>query len=120
MSLTDHGERTADDFIVSRDFAKQLADAQRTIARENGCAFFDTYEATGGKGTAARWQRAGLMGPDLGHPTGAGHELIGGLVVNAILHAYGEYRVKMEGKPLPELTGASASRDAAAGDAKKP
>jgi lysophospholipase L1-like esterase len=103
MSVTDHGKRMADNSIQSRKFAKQLSKAQREVARQNGCGFFDTYEAMGGTGTAARWFRAGLLAPDLGHPTGAGHEVIAGLVANAILHGYEEYRRRMVGKPLPEL-----------------
>jgi lysophospholipase L1-like esterase len=111
MSLTDHGERLPDDSIVSRKFAKELTKAQQEVARQNGCGFFNTYEATGGRGTAARWYRSGLIAPDLGHPTGAGHELIAGLVVNAILYGYEQYRARMTGQPLPELAPTvSASR----------
>ena len=102
VSVIDHGERKADDSIVSRPFAKKLANAQREVARQNGCAFFDTYEAMGGSGTAARWYRSNprLMAPDLGHPTGSGHEVIAGLVSNALLYAYEQYRERMTGKPL--------------------
>lgn len=105
MSVTDHGERTADDRIVSKKFAKVLANAQREVARRNDCAFFDTYEATGGEGMASRWYRANprLIAPDLGHPTGTGHEVIAGLLANAILYGYEEYRARMQGQPLPEL-----------------
>jgi lysophospholipase L1-like esterase len=116
MSLTDHGVRTPDDRIVSRPFTKELVDAQREIARHNGCAFFNTYEATGGEGTAARWHRAGLIAPDLGHPTGAGHEVIGGLLVNAILHGYEEYRARMEGEPLPDGAGVRYATPSMSGD----
>lgn len=105
MSLTDHGERTADDRIVSKPFVKRLVAAQREVARAAGCGFFDTYHATGGEGTVARWYRAipRLIAPDLGHPTGTGHEVIAGLVSNAILYGYEQYRARMVGKPLPEL-----------------
>jgi lysophospholipase L1-like esterase len=105
MSVTDHGERTADGRIVSRSFTKTLAEAQREVARRSGCAFFDTRAAMGGEGTVARWFRASprLISPDLGHPTGVGHEVIAGLLANAILHGYEEYRTRMVGKPFPEL-----------------
>jgi len=106
LSVTDHGERTEYDEIVSRKFAKELSKAQREVARQNGCAFFDTYAAMGGEGSVARWFRASprLISPDLGHPTGAGHEVIGGLVANAVLHGYDSFRRRMEGQPLPELS----------------
>jgi lysophospholipase L1-like esterase len=105
LSVTDHGERKEDDTIVSRPFAKELARAQREVARQNGCGFFDTYEAMGGEGSVARWYRSSprLISPDLGHPNALGHEVIAGLLSNAILHGYEEYRTRMEGKPLPEL-----------------
>lgn len=113
MSLTDHGKRTPDGRIVSRPFAAKLAKAQRAAAEENGCGFFDTYAATGGEGTAARWYRArpALLTPDLGHPTSFGHEVIAGLLVNALLHGYQEYRARMEDKPLPSLDAPSKPHD---------
>lgn len=112
MSVTDHGKRTADDKIESRKFAQVLSKAQREVARENGCGFFDTYEAMGGRGSVARWFRARprLISSDLGHPTGSGHEVIAGLLVNALLHGYEDYRMRMEGKPLPELSTGLANK----------
>jgi lysophospholipase L1-like esterase len=105
MSVTDHGRRTADGRIVSRKFAKRLSEAQRQVAEENACAYFDTYQATGGEGTVARWYAAQprLISSDLGHPNGLGHEVIAGLLANAILFAYEEYRDRMTGTPLEEL-----------------
>jgi lysophospholipase L1-like esterase len=105
MSTTDHGERGPGGDILSRKFAHDLAKAQRKIAHEGGCGFFDTFEATGGVGMAARWFRASppLLSPDLGHPTGAGREVIAALLSDALLYGYEQYRQRMEGKPLPEL-----------------
>lgn len=119
MSLTDHGKRVANGEIVSVAFGKRLAQAQREVARRNGCAFFDTYEAIGGTGTAARWFRARprLISPDLGHPNGLGHELIAGLVANALLYGYQDYRLRSAGKPFPELAAGLALRGAAAAEA---
>jgi lysophospholipase L1-like esterase len=115
MTLTDHGERSAGGRIVSRPFAKALARAQAEVARRNGCGFFDTYEATGGEGTAARWARSQprLISPDLGHPSSEGHELIAGLVSQALLAAYERYRVQMAGKPLPSALLTESDRPAA-------
>jgi hypothetical protein len=116
MSVTDHGKRLADDSIVTRDFVEVLSNAQREIARENGCGFFDTYRAMGGRGSVARWYRARprLISPDLGHPTGLGHEVIAGLLTDAILYGYEDYRSRMEGKPLPELSARNGSDGGAA------
>lgn len=104
MSVLDHGKRT-NDHIASIPFAGELARAQGEVARRNGCAFFDTYEATGGEGTVARWYRAKprLISADLGHPNSLGHKVIADLVVDAILHGYQEYRKQNVGEPLEEL-----------------
>jgi lysophospholipase L1-like esterase len=103
LSVIDHGDRKADDSIVSKPFTKTLSNAQREVARQSGCGFFDTYEAMGGKGSAARWYRSNprMMAPDLGHPTGTGHEVIAGLVANALFYGYEQYRERMVGQPLP-------------------
>ncbi|HNS98434.1 MAG TPA: GDSL-type esterase/lipase family protein [Polyangiaceae bacterium] len=105
LSMTDRGERTVQGTVVSRKFAKQLSKAQREVAKRNGCGYFDTYEATGGDGSIAKWYRANppLISPDLGHPSAAGHEYIASLVANAILHGYQQYRDRMAGSPLPTL-----------------
>jgi lysophospholipase L1-like esterase len=105
ISPIDHGRRLPTGEIATKSFVGSLVKAQREVALENGCAFFDTYQATGGEGTAARWFRARprLISPDLGHPTQFGHEVIAGLVADAILSGYEQYRRRMEGKPLPEL-----------------
>jgi len=115
LSPIDHGRRLRNGDIAPKSFVKQLVDAQREVARRNGCGFFDVYSATGGEGTAARWFRARprLISPDLGHPTEVGHEVIAGLVANAILAGYEQYRARMQGEPLPELA-QGASSDAAA------
>jgi lysophospholipase L1-like esterase len=105
MSVTDHGRRAPDGRIVSRKFARALADAQHEVARRSGCGFFDTYAATGGEGTVARWFAASprLISSDLGHPNSLGHEVIAGLLANALLYGYEQYRDRMTGRPLPEL-----------------
>jgi hypothetical protein len=108
----DHGRRLANGDIAPKAFVKPLVEAQREIARQSGCGFFDVYTATGGEGTAARWFRARprLISPDLGHPTPLGHDVIAGLVADAILAGYEQYRARMQGKPLPELASRGAER----------
>jgi hypothetical protein len=103
LSVIDHGERKTDDRIVTKSFVQPLVAAQREVARQNGCAFFDTFQAMGGEGTAARWYRSNprMMAPDLGHPTGTGHEVLAGLIAHALLYDYDEFRLRMAGKPLP-------------------
>jgi lysophospholipase L1-like esterase len=105
MSLIDHGERGPGGEIRSRKYGAVLAQAQRKVAKDKGCGFFDTYHAGGGEGTAARWFRARprLLSPDLGHPSTFGHELIANMLTDALLYGYQEFREKMAGEPFLEL-----------------
>ena len=42
-----------------------------------------------------------MMAPDLGHPTGTGHEVLAGLISQALLYDSDQFRERMAGKPLP-------------------
>ena len=111
MSLTDHGERVGRHEIRTRRIVPKLVASQRKVAELEGCAFFNTFEAMGGEGSIARWYRAkpALAGGDLAHATSAGHEVIGELFVQSLLHGYAQFRRRMEGKPLPTLEPRSTS-----------
>ena len=102
MALTDHAKRV-NGAIVSRPIVGRLASAQRLVAAREGCAFYDTFEATGGDGTIERWRKAKppLAAPDLRHPTLAGQRHIGTLLYFALMQGYASYRKRHEGKPLP-------------------
>lgn len=104
MALTDHAKRI-NGAIVSRPIVGRLANAQRLVAEREGCAFFDTFKATGGAGTIERWRKAKppLAAPDLRHPTLAGQRHIGTLLYFALMRGYASYRQRQEGKPLPVL-----------------
>jgi lysophospholipase L1-like esterase len=93
MAPLDHGVRKGVR-IVSQPVVSKMVEAQREVARLEGCAFFDTYEAMGGEGSAGRWfkRKPRLMGGDLGHATANGHQVIGELFFRALVEAYVEYR----------------------------
>jgi hypothetical protein len=61
-------------------------------------AFFDTFTAMGGEGTAAKWldSRPRLMGGDFTHPTAQGAEIVGTLTYDAIMRAYEEYKERRQ------------------------
>lgn len=103
MSLTDHGERVGRAGIQTRRIVPKLVASQRKVAQAEGCAFFDTFEAMGGDGSIGRWYYANprLAGADFAHPTSAGHEVIADLLVRSLLQAYGDFRDRMVGQPLP-------------------
>ena len=93
MAPLDHGERQGVR-IVSKPIVPMLVDAQRAAAEAEGCAFFDTWSAMGGEGSAGRWYKAEprLIGGDLGHATMQGHIVIGEMLYRALLRAYIDYR----------------------------
>jgi lysophospholipase L1-like esterase len=90
----DRGKRGAGGAIITRPTIPKLVAAQRRLAAEMGCAFFDTFTAMGGEGTAARWYEARprLMGGDLTHPTWPGSETVGTLIHDALIKAYEKSR----------------------------
>lgn len=99
MGPVDHGERI-DGRVVSRDVVARMTEAQRQVATEQGCAFFDTLAAMGGKGAIARWKSEGLISGDLAHPTSRGHKLLGSMVYRALMGGYAEFRRREAGKPM--------------------
>jgi lysophospholipase L1-like esterase len=126
MAPLDHGERQGAQ-IVSRPVVARMVKAQREVAEEAGCAFFDTYAAMGGKGSAGRWYKRSprLMSGDLGHATAKGHQVIGELFYRALLGAYVDYRKRadVEGIPTqvePAEAKPNGSDAAAEGPAKVP
>jgi hypothetical protein len=63
--------------------------AQARVAQKHGCAFWSTWEAMGGAGSALTWGRArGLGTGDFVHVTPAGLERLGGLLADALLSDY--------------------------------
>jgi lysophospholipase L1-like esterase len=90
----DRGKRGAGGAIITRPTIPKLVAAQRKLAAETGCAFFDTFTAMGGEGTVARWREARprLMGGDYLHPTAEGTEIVGTLLYDALLQAYEQFK----------------------------
>lgn len=75
------------DSLESASFIPLLVNEQRAVAREVRCAFFDTYQAMGGKGAMPRWVRRGLGQADLTHPTAAGADIIGTWIYRAMMES---------------------------------
>jgi lysophospholipase L1-like esterase len=102
MSTTDHAQHVGE-AIVSRPIVARLVAAQRRVTQQEGCAFYDTYDAMGGAGTVERWRKANppMAAPDLRHPTLVGQRFIGNSFYRALMQAYAGYRRRHEGQPLP-------------------
>lgn len=100
MAPMDRGTRDASGRIVTMATIPKIVATQRAVARETGCAFFDTYQAMGGEGTMARWhQRENpLVTGDLTHPTPVGADYISKLLVDALEQGCAEYSAAQNGK----------------------
>ena len=100
MSPLDHGTRVGQR-IESLPVVERLVTAQRDAAQAEGCAFFDTHAAMGGKGSAGRWFKRSprLIAGDLSHVTRKGQVVIGEMLYRALVQAYARYR---QGLPLTD------------------
>ncbi len=67
-----------------------IIEAQRKVAAETGCAFFNTFEAMGGEGTMNRWYHSQprLVSADFLHPMPAGAAIVGELFEKALMEGY--------------------------------
>jgi lysophospholipase L1-like esterase len=79
------------DEIVSVRVIPALAEEQRKVALELGCAYYDTYHAMGGKGSMPIWVKRGLGQADLTHPSGAGAERLANWIYGATLRGYATF-----------------------------
>ena len=99
MSPMDRGQRTARGDIGTMPTIPKLVDIQRRVAKDTGCAFFDTFDAMGGDGTIARWYGADppLVAADLIHPFGQGGRIVASLFTREILAGLHRFRDRQNG-----------------------
>ncbi len=69
-----------------------VAEAQRAVAQETGCAFWDLRERMGGDGAMKRWVYAGYAQGDFVHLTGQGYRLVGETLYRDLMAHYEEFR----------------------------
>jgi hypothetical protein len=79
--------------VVSKPALSVLVDAERRVAEEQGCAFWNAFEAMGGQGSMARWvnARPALAWTDLAHISATGQAIIGNLLADAIEAGYEDW-----------------------------
>ncbi len=89
MGPMDRGVMSGGEISTPESLTK-LIEAQKQIARETGCAFFNTFAAMGGAGTMGRWYQAQprLVSADFMHPMPAGAAIVGGLFERALVKSY--------------------------------
>jgi len=90
VSPTDQAE-ARDGEYPSRPVMPVLVAAQRDAARAQGCAFYSTYDWMGGKGSAARWFRRGLVGSDFQHLSRKGANKISESLFGTLMAGYQKY-----------------------------
>lgn len=83
--------RKENDVLVTLPIIPHIVKQQAATARAVGCAFWDTYEAMGGRGSMAKWYRRGLGQADFTHPTGYGAQVLGNWVYQALMQGYNEW-----------------------------
>ncbi len=77
--------------VITRPIIPHLVREQEAVAKEVGCAFWNTYEAMGGLGSMAIWVRRGLGQADMTHPSGWGAQVLGNWLFGALMHGYNTY-----------------------------
>jgi hypothetical protein len=98
FSPLDQGERTPRGRIITLSVLPAIVLTQREVAKEMGCAFFDTWTAMGGEGAMARWYEARprLVSSDLRHATPAGYAILGNAYYKALIKGFADYLAKQK------------------------
>lgn len=84
-----HGPGSARPFQQRADL-QEVIELERKVALAEGCAFFDMFAAMGGSGSLQRFHARGLLHDDLVHPRGKGLDVLGELLLDALLKAWSE------------------------------
>lgn len=80
--------------LVSKPVIPGLVAAQRAAAQAQGCAFWDTYTWMGGKSSAAKWGKKGLLAGDYTHPTKKGGAAIADGLFDALMAGFDAWKAK--------------------------
>jgi len=81
-----------DDTLVRRPVLERIVQAQRRIAKDMGCGFWDGYAFMGGAGSMKRWASANppLASGDHIHLTRLGYTYVGIALADALMRRYDE------------------------------
>ena len=93
MTPVDHGEKHRGR-VRTVKMLKKMIPVQQRIAEQNGCAFFNTYEAMGGEGTMGRWYykvKPRLAWGDFAHLTKAGDRVLGAMIYKALIKGFADF-----------------------------
>jgi len=90
VSPTDQAE-AKDGSYASRAVMPTLILAQRTAAHNQGCAFYSTYDWMGGRGSAAKWYRRGMVSTDFQHLSHKGASRLSEALFGTLMAGYQTY-----------------------------
>jgi lysophospholipase L1-like esterase len=96
----DRAEKDDDGNLRTMKTILKIVALQEKIAKERGIAFWNTFEAMGGKGSMAKWVHKGLAGSDLTHPSPEGATILGDLFFTAIVTGYDAYASRHADAPV--------------------
>ena len=96
----DRAEKDDSGNLRSMKTILEIVALQQKIAKERGLAFWNTFEAMGGKGSMAKWVHKGLAGSDLTHPSPEGAIILGDLFFKALVTGYDAYASRTPGAPI--------------------
>lgn len=91
-SITDRAKSL--NFDITPEHVETIVTAQREVAKQLGCAFFDTWTAMGGGGSLIEWKKKKppLAAGDLKHLNHRGRVLLGGWIYDAVIAEYVKHR----------------------------
>ncbi len=96
MSPMDRGKREPSGEIGTVPALPRVVEIEQRVARETGCAFFNTFQAMGGPGTMGRWYQAEprLVSADFIHPMPAGARIVGNLLAKSLVDGFNKYKLE--------------------------
>jgi lysophospholipase L1-like esterase len=79
--------------LTTHPMIPRLVATQRRAALAAGCAFYDTYEAMGGRGSMAHWfqSRPPMCAGDMTHPNRRGADVLGDVLFRSLIAGLTEY-----------------------------
>ena len=90
----------------------RIVQAQRTVCRTHGCAFWDQRERMGGLGAMQQWVYAGWAQPDHTHFTGDGYRALADALLADLMTGYQAYK---ERNPAGSVTTAQGAGNGSTG-----
>ena len=84
--------------------------AERTVAREHGCAFWDARKRMGGEGAMRDWVYAGLGQGDYVHFTAPGYHRLAGALFADLMRQYEEFK-KVRTEPADQESHGQTNQD---------